>query len=262
MSEEITVAEAIDEMHAEPEEKEYMTREEVHEELMDRMFASEPEEAEEESSYSPATDEELEDYSEGTEELEEPGFENETTFLQSEMNRLQQEYAQVDWDTLQNIDPQEFKAKEFDFQQRFFDLNNNIEKVQLEQTAKQEREFRNYMAKETAMLHRAIPEWQNKDVMRKEKAEMRQYMKSIGYSDNDIKEAGLDHRLAILVRDGMIKNRTQSQTRNKNLPKLTNKPKISKEKQQQIELNKERKRRNILPGTVDDIALQLLARAK
>lgn len=182
------------------------------------------------------------------------------------------EYNAVDWNTLRATDPAEYAALQADYQNRYQSIqqmkaqaNNASNQMQSEQTTKQEKARNALLQKEAEALLTVIPEWREPDVAKKEKGEMRDFLKSYKFSDDEIAQLA-DHRIVMMIRDAQKGQKvvTKADVAKKKVikaPKLQKAgAKQSKQTQQSQKLNDLRSKvKN--SGSVDDLAALLLARS-
>lgn len=87
-------------------------------------------------------------------------------------NKLQNEYQNIDWNTLREEDPAEFAAKQSEFQQR----NNEIQTALAQVSQYRQYEQQQQEAAERARLPEVIPEWSDNAVAEKERSELTSYI--------------------------------------------------------------------------------------
>lgn len=128
--------------------------------------------------------------------------------LQQVSNLLQaqlQEQSQTDWNQLLENDPVEYLKQQHLFQQRQAALyQTQQEQMQIAEASRQEQEkaYSQYLKAEESSLLDKIPSWKDENVAKTEKAEIREFLKNQGFSDQDIAQVA-DHRHVLLVRQAM-----------------------------------------------------------
>lgn len=139
-------------------------------------------------------------------------------FIQTSQHKLQQmeagvkiaqkmlegEFAQVDWQGLQNTDPLQFAQQYTAFQQRQAQINHvaNLlgqERQQAEQAEAQQRQ--SYLAEQMRLMETKIPEWTDQSRREKELAEIIPIMKdTYGVTEHEVRNL-TDHRELLILRD-------------------------------------------------------------
>lgn len=120
-------------------------------------------------------------------------------------NQLGQQEEQVDWDTLRVTDPIEYATKYAEHQQR----KERLQAVQAEQQRLMQQQqyeqqvlMQQRLSQEQNLLLKALPEWSDKEVATREKRQIIDFAKSIGFSDEELAQAA-DHRAILALRDAM-----------------------------------------------------------
>jgi len=181
------------------------------------------------------------------------------------------EYNNVDWNTLRVTDPAEYAALHADYQNRIQSIQqlkaqatNAGNQLQSEQTAKQEQARQEILKKESEALLNVIPEWREPEVAKKEKGEMRDFLKHYNFSDEEIGQL-LDHRIVMMIRDAQKGQQVVTKT-DVAKKKVIKAPKLQKAGAKQSKQTQRSKVQNDLraklrkTGKVDDVAALLLAR--
>ena len=125
---------------------------------------------------------------------------------------LQGDYAKVNWDQLRLDDPQEWSAKQLEFQQRTQRLRGawqGLEQERSKLTEQQQAQQSEYLKGEQQKLKAAIPEWSDDTKFDAGKREIGAYLKSIGFADDQIKTVS-DHRAIVMARKAMLYDQLQS----------------------------------------------------
>lgn len=135
-------------------------------------------------------------------------------FLEQELFK---EYQQVDWNGLREYNPAEYSAKLLDFQNRQTQVNAFSQQVNQQfqhERAKQQHEFtqkqegfKNFVSsvvkqEEQALLEK-IPEWKAPEKRDAGNKELRSYLKTQGFDEDDI-NATIDHRHVLIARKAML----------------------------------------------------------
>ncbi|QLG87652.1 hypothetical protein HQ393_04940 [Chitinibacter bivalviorum] len=127
------------------------------------------------------------------------------------MNELQQLDA-LDWNALIQENPQQ--ALQLDFRRR--ELINQFQQAQGQlqqvQHIEQQEEFRAHqqsLQSEVEQLLTAIPEWKDETVRKAESAQIRDYLLSNGFTQQDVDGLG-DHRAFVLLRKAMAFDKLQA----------------------------------------------------
>lgn len=178
------------------------------------------------------TDEELEkgylrtaDYTRKTQQLAEQrkAHEAEQAAVRAEREQYATYLAQLaeaaksldqepDWDKLQQEHPDEFPAAWAAWSRR----QEQLKAVEAEQRritekmrADQIDQYRAHLKQEEAKLVEAIPAWKDAEVAKKEKAELWDFAKRHGYTDEELSMVG-DHRVMVLLRKAMQHDRAEA----------------------------------------------------
>ena len=123
---------------------------------------------------------------------------------------VQQQQAQQpqepDWDQLYESDPLEWMKQKEDFRsqkERNLELQQQHFQMQQQQQQEQQQQMQQHLAQQHQTLVDAIPEWKDQKVMQQEKAQIRDYAMTIGYSEQEISQV-YDARAVQALRHGMI----------------------------------------------------------
>jgi len=188
------------------------------------------------------------DYRRKTSELAEQrkAFDAERENLNTELNKqfteaqqltgileqsLLAEFNAVDWNSLRQSDPAEFAAKKQEFndrnaqiQQARGQINDEVRAQYEQQQDEQKEKYKQILEDEKEKLVSVIPDFGNEEKARVLTANIKDYLNSQGFNDNEIGQI-YDHRHLVLIRDAMayrdLKTR-QPEVKNKvvNAPKL------------------------------------------
>lgn len=177
------------------------------------------------------------------------------TFVQTSQHKLQQmdaalqvahrmlhgEFAQVDWQSLQNSDPLAFNQQYVLFQQRQAQLNHLAETIgherkQAEAQAAQQQQA--YLAEQMKLMESKIPEWNDKGKRDKDIAELIPVAKD-AYGITEAEVRGLkDHREVLILRDA-VKWQQLQKSKPVTLKKIKDAPKLIKPGSQQSQAAKD-----------------------
>jgi hypothetical protein len=121
------------------------------------------------------------------------------------------EPAEPDWDSLRQGDPAEYAAQWTEwsrFQQRRAAVEGERQKAEQQLRKDQETDFQRFVVDEQRKLAEAIPEWKKPEVAKAEKAELVEFAKSLGYTDDDLRNT-YDHRAIKVLRMAMLQQKSQ-----------------------------------------------------
>lgn len=121
--------------------------------------------------------------------------------------------AEPDWDTLRRENPAEYAATWASwqqYQQEAAALSAERQRALEKVSADEQRELLSRVEAEHGLLVEAIPAWKDETVATKEKTELAEYARDLGYSDDDL-SAVYDHRLMLMLRKAMLYDRGQKQ---------------------------------------------------
>lgn len=147
--------------------------------------------------------------------------------------QLLAEYNGINWTELRQTNPAEYAALQQDYNQRYSQLQNakqrlalESQRIQHEEQSKSVEAFRTNLRKEQEQLVSYIPEFGDETKAKALKAEMRDFLKSSGFKDEEVNQV-YDHRHVLVIRDAMKYRALQTKK-----PEIANKvkdaPKLSK----------------------------------
>ena len=116
-----------------------------------------------------------------------------------------QQPDETDWDKLYEEDPLQWMKQKEDVRskkEKMFELQQEQFRLQQQQAQEQQAQMQEYLTQQQQALVDTIPEWKDPEVMAKEKSEIRNYAKSIGYSDQELSQI-YDSRAVFALRAGM-----------------------------------------------------------
>lgn len=156
-----------------------------------------------------------------------------STMAQFFEQQLLAEYNNVNWTELRQTNPAEYAALQQDYNARYAALQNakqrvalEGQRVQQEESQKQIEAFKANLQKEQEQLVSHIPEFGDETKAKQLKTEMREFLKSNGFKDEEINQV-YDHRHVLMIRDAMKYRALQTKK-----PEIANKvkeaPKLSK----------------------------------
>lgn len=119
--------------------------------------------------------------------------------------------TEPDWDKLRTEDPNLFAQVHAQWQlhkDRLAEISN-LRREQEEQLANEAREqFNQHVIAEREKLHEVIPAWKNPDVGKKERGELLEYARDLGFSDSELGDV-IDHRAIVALRKAMLYDRAE-----------------------------------------------------
>jgi len=128
------------------------------------------------------------------------------------------DYQKVNWDDLRLTDPAEYAAKRQEFAERVQSIEwmkqqaGQVSAQQQEvQTQEQQAQLQTHLAREADALQSAIPEWTSPDKAKAEKAQLRDYLLSSGYNEQEIAQL-YDHRAVVALRKAMLYDQGRKET--------------------------------------------------
>ena len=114
--------------------------------------------------------------------------------------------VEPDWDALYETDPLEWMKQKENFRsqkEKNLELQQQHYQMQMQQQQEQQQQMQQHLVQQQQTLVDAIPEWKDPKVMQQEKAQIREYAKQIGYSEQEISQV-YDARAVQALRHGMI----------------------------------------------------------
>ena len=112
--------------------------------------------------------------------------------------QLNSEFADVDLERLYEEDPTEAARLEHKMKRKQEQLAGAVQKVK----AEQQKQFQNIVSEQQKILVNKIPEFADSDKSSEIKSNMRSYLQSYGFKDQEIGQI-YDHRIVMLVNDAM-----------------------------------------------------------
>jgi hypothetical protein len=142
--------------------------------------------------------------------------------------RLMAEYNNVDWQALRVSDPSEFLIRQQEFQARHQELHQAGQAIgqqmqlQSEQADKEwQQERSQILSTEREVMVQAVPEWQDKQVMKKDLGSIVEYGRSLGFSDEDLSNVIHNRELQVLRKAYLYdQGQTVAEKKTKNPPKM------------------------------------------
>ena len=148
-------------------------------------------------------------------------------------HQLLGEFNSIDWNALRASNPAEFAALKQEYNDRYNQIQsvkasaaNQLQAQRAELEQKRVIGLQAMLAEESQKLHAAIPEFADEAKAKELKGQLRDYLKTYGYNDQEIANV-YDHRHVMILRDAMAYRAMQSKK-----PELTKKvinlPKVQK----------------------------------
>jgi hypothetical protein len=148
-------------------------------------------------------------------------------------NELTREYQSINWDELRAVDPAEWVAKRQEFTDRANAIQNSHAQLSygLDQQIKAERDvqgkqFQSFLQQEKNNLLNKIPEWTNPEKAKAESNDLRSFLMTNGFSDDEVKGIA-DHRAILISRKAMLYDKLMA-TKPQVDKKVVNLPKVMK----------------------------------
>lgn len=148
-------------------------------------------------------------------------------------NQLMAEYQSVNWNELRATNPAEFAALKQEYNERYNHIQNvkanvaqNLQAQQNELSEKQAQEIKSMLTAEGEKLQAAIPEFKDVAKAKELKGQLRTYLQTYGYNDQEISNV-YDHRHVLILKDAMAYRAMQSK-KPEQLKKIVNLPKMLK----------------------------------
>lgn len=116
---------------------------------------------------------------------------------------INHDFSKVDWNTLRTNNPAEFAALNSEFQQRQGQIQQFLGQVQQEQAraqAEQQQNVQQNLVAERDRLHQAIPEWRDPAAFEKDRQQIAQYARNLGFQDAELNQI-YDHRYMRILHD-------------------------------------------------------------
>ncbi len=137
------------------------------------------------------------------------------------------EFQSVDWQKLAAEDPAAYNAQLVGFQQRnamLQDIAGQISAESQQHQSQIQEAQKKWLEDQRSMLLAKVPEWSDEGRRAKDKAEILQYLDSVGFTKEEFEAVG-DHRLVLVVRDAqkwhqLQKSKPAVQNKVKAAPKL------------------------------------------
>lgn len=115
------------------------------------------------------------------------------------------EQSNIDWMALLENDPVEFLKQKTLYEQRQAEaqkINDERFKLGEIQQREQEEQLQSYLAEQSEKLLEKIPAWKDAEKAKAERAEIKSFLKSEGFTDDEIAQV-YDHRHVLLIRYAM-----------------------------------------------------------
>lgn len=148
-------------------------------------------------------------------------------------NQLMAEYQSINWNELRATNPAEYAALKQEYNERYNHIQNvkanvaqNLQAQQAEWQNKQAQELKQMLVAESEKLQAAIPEFRDDAKAKALKGQLKDYLRSYGYSDQEISNV-YDHRHVMILKDAMAYRAMQSK-KPEIAKKIANLPKMQK----------------------------------
>lgn len=144
-------------------------------------------------------------------------------WFQLAAQELQQEFQNVDWDSLRQEDPQEYTLKRQEFQDRQNRLQQGYQQLQQE---RQQKQLQTIQSERQKLLEK-MPELSDSQTFQKTVNQISQGLKNAyGFSDQDIQSL-VDHRFVVMARDA-LKYQQLQQEKPQKTKRVKAAPKVAK----------------------------------
>jgi len=179
---------------------------------------------------------------------------------------LNAQYQSIDWAQLRVEDPAEFAAKSQEFQQRNAQIQSMFAQLQQQRTSQTQERNQTTLKNEGEKLLRAIPEWSDAGVAEKDRAAIRKFAGSVGFSSDEVNTLS-DHRAVVVLRKAMLYDQLQ-QTKPEVTKKVRKAPKLVRPGQATSKADRNAESLKTLKSTIkksggkDGVAAYLLATGK
>lgn len=131
------------------------------------------------------------------------------------VQRMQATMPQPPDPSLIDINPSAYLRQKETYEQAMGDLQAGISEMQRQQdesNGKQTKQLQAYLAENAAKLPELIPEWKDEKVFERDRPKVRDYLKTRGFSDEEINQA-YDARLVAMANDARQWRELQSKSR-------------------------------------------------
>ncbi|CAE6712889.1 hypothetical protein R75461_01141 [Paraburkholderia nemoris] len=119
------------------------------------------------------------------------------------MQMLNADFQKVDWNSLRVQNPAEFAALQAEFQNRQGQIQGYMNQLQ-QQTAfeaqQQQQTLQQNLAQEREKLYNAIPDWRDPAAFEKDRGQISQYARNLGFQDAELNQI-FDHRFMRVLHD-------------------------------------------------------------
>ena len=119
------------------------------------------------------------------------------------MQMLNHDYQKIDWNSLRANNPAEFAAMQQEFQQRQHGIQQYLGQIQQQtvlEAQQQQQNLQQQLAAENERLMGARPEWRDQKAFSKDREQMSQYARSVGFKDAELGQI-FDHRYMLILHD-------------------------------------------------------------
>jgi hypothetical protein len=119
------------------------------------------------------------------------------------LQMLNHDYQKIDWNNLRVNNPAEYAAMQTEFGQRQQQIQgflHQVDQTRQQEAQQQQAAMRQTLAQENDKLMNARPEWRNPDAFTKDRDQMQQYARNLGFQDAEL-NAIYDHRYMLILSD-------------------------------------------------------------
>lgn len=119
------------------------------------------------------------------------------------LQMLNHDFNRIDWNMLRAQNPAEFAALQAEFGQRQQQIQGFLSQVQQQsqhEAAQQQQALQQSLAQEHEKLLGAVPEWRDQAAFTKDRDQITQYARNLGFQDAELSQI-YDHRYMLILRD-------------------------------------------------------------
>ena len=187
-------------------------------------------------------------------------------------DQLTHEFNAINWEQLQKDDSSEYLLQRQKFgerqalmEQAVNNASRNAQNVMQNQQQQNNAMQEKQLQQQDELLLKAIPEWSDADVRKKQSAEVGEFLIKSGYSPDEVGRV-TDHRVILMARHAMkgvnnVTNVDLAKKKVKKVPKLV-KPNARQQVNQNTQAINKQRGRFKKTGRVDDLAELLIARGQ
>lgn len=119
------------------------------------------------------------------------------------MQMLNADFQKVDWNALRVQNPAEFAALQAEFQNRQGQIQNYMNQLQQQANYEAQQQLQvtqQNLAQEREKLYSAVPEWRDPAAFEKDRGQIAQYARNLGFQDAELNQI-FDHRYMRILHD-------------------------------------------------------------